>query len=210
ALPIPYDAGPNSRESAARPAGSRVAAAAAAHPSGGHVVHVVVVIRARPVGRLQRLREGAEELIAQLHGRDLERVFEGPVIIGRVLALAGPQEERDELHPDGRLEFGVALGALDSGHDIALALVLAFALSFSRDGGERGYRALGGANPPRRAGGRRSDRRGLGHQAGPECGQIVLPRRLGNRRRTWRGGRRLVGRERLALLRHWHRWHRKA
>src|SRR6266550_5011129 len=54
--------------------GSLVAAAAAPHPAGGHVVDVVLVIRARPVGRLQRLREGAEELVAQLHGGDLEGI----------------------------------------------------------------------------------------------------------------------------------------
>src|SRR5438874_1794442 len=151
--------------SAGRPAGSLVAAAAAAHPAGGHVVHVVVVIGARPVGRLQRLREGAEELVTQLHGRDLERVFEGPVIIGRVLALAGPQEKRDELHLDGRLEFGVLLGSLDAGLGVGFPLSLALALD-GRDG-ERRNRALSAANAPGGTGGRRADRRRLGHQARP-------------------------------------------
>src|SRR5438552_11388458 len=155
-----YDADPNSRESAARPAGSLVAAAAAAHPAGGHVVHVVVVIGARPVGRLQRLREGAEELVTPLHSRDPERVFEGPVIIGRVLAFAGPQEKRDELHLDGRLEFGVALGsALGAGRGVALAL----ALSLNGRDRERRNCALGRANAPCGAGGRWADRRRLSH-----------------------------------------------
>src|SRR5439155_25320415 len=94
----------------AKPKASLVATAAAAHATGGHVIHVVV-IRVRPVGRLQGLREGAKELVAQLHGRDLEGILECPVIIGRVTALAGPEEKRDQLHLDRRRESRVGLRA---------------------------------------------------------------------------------------------------
>src|SRR5205823_9126786 len=138
------------------------AAAAAAHATSGHIIHVVVVIGVRPVGRLQRLREGAEELVAQLHGRDLEGILERPVIIWRVTALAGPEEKRDQLHLDRRPESRVALrGTLGAGLGVALFL------SLSLDGGSWEWRhaALGGAHAPRRAGRRRAHRGRLGHQA---------------------------------------------
>src|SRR5438105_14549928 len=131
-----------------------VAAPATAHPTGGHIVHIVVVdvglLRA-----LQRLREGADELITELHGRDLERILERPVIIGRVLPLAGPEQELDQLH-------------LDPGHQLRVAsALLAFGLAGALDvcGRRWGDAALGRPDAP---GGNRwspAGRRGRGPEA---------------------------------------------
>src|ERR1700694_4575061 len=140
------------RESATQPAAWLVAAAAAAHPTGGHVVHIVVVrgVPLLPRG-LERLRERADELITQLHRRDLECVLERPVVVRRVLALARPEQERDQLH-------------LDVGHEFRVALRLGgpiLALSFRARGGRRwGQGAIAGADSPgRRARSGRNGRR---------------------------------------------------
>src|SRR5882762_3960517 len=110
-------------------AGELVAAATAAHAARSHVVGVVEVVLASFLRRLQRLGECAKELIAQLHRRNLEGIFHCPVVIWRVAALAGPEEELDQLD----------LGGLD--------LVLAFALSSGNDRRGHGFPA---ADPPRR------------------------------------------------------------
>src|SRR5437588_9092338 len=179
-----------------------VAAPATAHPTGGHIVHIVVVdvglLRA-----LQRLREGADELITELHGRDLERILERPVIIGGVLALTGPEQELDQLH-------------LDPGHQLRVAsALLAFGLAGALDARGRrwGDAALGGPYPPGGTRRSRADRRGLGHEAGPQRGQVVFRRcRFGWRgvNRARGGDRRLIARYGLPLLRNRHRRHREA
>src|SRR4029077_26372 len=148
------------RDRATRPAGSLVAAAAAAHPAGGHVVHVVVVRGVPLLPRcLERLRERADELITQLHRGDLERVLQRPVVVRRVLALARPEQEGDQLH-------------LDLGHELRVALRLAgpiLALSLGARGGRRwGDGAIAGADGPgRRARSGRNGRR-LRDQAGAQ------------------------------------------
>src|ERR1700694_4454287 len=148
------------RESATQPAAWLVAAAAAAHPAGGHVVHIVVVRRVPLLPRcLERLRERADELIAQLHRRDLEGVLQRPVVVRRVLALGRPQQERDELHLDSAHELRIALGPGG----------LVLALSFRARGGRRwGNGAITGAHTPRRSsrGGRNRGR--LRDQAGAQ------------------------------------------
>src|SRR6202011_1826894 len=139
---------------------SLVAPAAAAHPPGGHLIPVVVVdVVSLLPGRLERLREGADELIAQLHRRDLECIFQGPVVIRRVLTLAGPEQERDQLHLDGRGELRFALRLA--------ALVLAPPLR-AGGGRRRGNGAVAGANTPGGSGRGLTDGRRLRDQAGPQ------------------------------------------
>src|SRR4029077_6878476 len=124
---------------------------------------------------LQRLREGAKELIAQLHRGDLERILQRPVVVRRVSALASPEEELDELDLDGGLELGVGLRrrlSLDHGDLWGFVLALAFAgpLASGNDRWGDGFRA---ADAP--GGCARRLRRGwrLRHQAGTQRGQVV-------------------------------------
>src|SRR5256885_17017064 len=134
-------------------------AAAPAHPTRGHVIHVVVLDAAFLPRGFERLGEGADELITQLHRRDLERVLQRPVIIRGVLPLAGPEQERDQFHLDrrGKLRIALRLRAL------LLALALALALAFGTSGGRRrGNVAVSGSNAPRGSGGGRAARGGPG------------------------------------------------
>src|ERR1700730_406855 len=185
---------------------SLVSAAAAAHPTGGHIVRVVVYVRfVPPLRPLERLGEGADELVAQLHGRDLERVFQRPVILFGVFALGRPEQELDQLDLDGRHQLGGFLGPP--------FLALPFGAGRVR---RWGTRAVTRAHAPSRTGRGGTDGRGLGHQAGAQCRQVVLRRRglgglLSRRRRwSWHRGRWLVGRRGLPFLGYGQWRHRKA
>src|SRR5438067_7369768 len=118
-------------------------AAPPAHPTCGHVIHVVVLGAPLLPRSFERLRKGADELIAKFHRRDLERVLQRPVIVRRVLPLTGPEQERDQSHPDRRAELRIALRFR------GLLLALALALGFGAGGGRRrGNAAISGANAP--------------------------------------------------------------
>src|SRR5438132_10866271 len=116
-----------------------VPAAPPAHPTCGHVIHVVVLGAPLLPRGFERLRKGADELIAKFHRRDLERVLQRPVIVRRVLPLTGPEQERDQSHPDRRAELRIALRFRG----------LLLALAFGAGGGRRrGNAAISGANAP--------------------------------------------------------------
>src|SRR3989454_4136612 len=182
-------------------------AAAAPHPTGGHVIHVVVLGGPFLPRGFERFREGADELITQFHRRDLERVLQRPVVVRRVFPLAGPEQERDQFHLDGSDELRIAFRLR--------AFLLALALAFGAAGGRRwGNGAVSRANAPRGTGWGWSDRGRLGDQARPQCREVVLRGcfgRLGrDRRRHGHGRRRLVRRDRLSFLRNRHGWDGKA
>src|SRR2546425_1847623 len=182
-------------------------AAAAPHPTGGHVIHVVVLGGPFLPRGFERFREGADELITQFHRRDLERVLQRPVVVRRVFPLAGPEQERDQFHLDGSDELRIAFRLR--------ALLLAFALAFGASGGRRwGNGAVSRANAPRGTSWGRSDRGRLGDQARPQGREVVLRGRPGRLGRGWRrhghGRRRLVRGDRLSFLRNRHGRHGKA